>query len=887
MKSDPRAGGRAAPPVQPAGSSLAGASSPEQLLLERKIKSARRVITFERIWPRVWLPLAVCILFVIASGLGLWPMLAPEVHRAVLYGFGVALLLSFIPLLLVRRATRDEAIARLQQVSEIPHRPVTAYTDTLSHDGGAEASALWRAHKERVSTLISKLRPGLPNPRVDRHDPIALRAALVLVLMVIVAWQWTGLRKQVEAGFAVPAIGDASGLRVDAWVTPPAYTRKAPFVLATGPVVSVAGEAVSSVEVPEGSVVTLKINHDDADGFQLAWRTADGTTAVERGETSGETFAAFTATLTSSGTLALRRGSQDVRTWPIEILPDEDPAIAFTGPIEVSQRSALLFKYEAKDDYGVVSAEAQIDRVENGIAPGDSASGAGAATSLTPKAEAPVMRLGKPPVFPLSLPRGGSKSGESKTYRDLTAHPWAGLPVIVTLVARDEAGQIGQSAPRGFILPERKFTKLLARALIDQRRALVENPARTRNATLNLDALGRWAESEEVAPSIYLGIRSVYWRLSNDQSLETVEGVVDQLWDLAVKIEDGDLPEAERDLRAAQQRLMEALQEGASEEEIERLMADLRQALNKFLQAMAEQQQKNQGQAAAPPPQGSDKTVTSNELQQLLNKIEDLAKLGSQDMAQQLLSELQDILENLQTGQQGGPQSAQEQQGMRQLDELANLMREQQRLLDETMRAQQRAESQFGRDPFGEQQGEGQQGQSQSGQATPEELRQRQQAIQQRLRDILERMEQGQQGQGQQQGQQGQQGQGGADQARERLRDAERAMGNAGDALGGERLDEATGEETRALNALRQGTRAMAEQMMGQKSGRTGRGQASRDPLGRQNRGQNDPGDSVKVPEEIDIQRAREILDELRRRAGEPTRPALELDYIERLIKRF
>jgi hypothetical protein len=41
------------------------------------------------------------------------------------------------------------------------------------------------------------------------------------------------------------------------------------------------------------------------------------------------------------------------------------------------------------------------------------------------------------------------------------------------------------------------------------------------------------------------------------------------------------------------------------------------------------------------------------------------------------------------------------------------------------------------------------------------------------------------------------------------------------------------------------------------------------------------------VPDEIDVQRAREIMEELRRRLGEQNRPTLELDYIERLLRRF
>ena len=44
---------------------------------------------------------------------------------------------------------------------------------------------------------------------------------------------------------------------------------------------------------------------------------------------------------------------------------------------------------------------------------------------------------------------------------------------------------------------------------------------------------------------------------------------------------------------------------------------------------------------------------------------------------------------------------------------------------------------------------------------------------------------------------------------------------------------------------------------------------------------------SVKVPGEIDAQRARRILEELRKRYGENYRPQMELDYIERLLKDF
>jgi hypothetical protein len=79
----------------------------------------------------------------------------------------------------------------------------------------------------------------------------------------------------------------------------------------------------------------------------------------------------------------------------------------------------------------------------------------------------------------------------------------------------------------------------------------------------------------------------------------------------------------------------------------------------------------------------------------------------------------------------------------------------------------------------------------------------------------------------------------------------------------------------------------MAQQMMRQ-FGQGPGGDAPLDPLGRPQRSEGtDFGNSVKIPDEIDVQRAREILEELRRRMGDPSRPSLELDYIDRLLRRF
>jgi hypothetical protein len=127
------------------------------------------------------------------------------------------------------------------------------------------------------------------------------------------------------------------------------------------------------------------------------------------------------------------------------------------------------------------------------------------------------------------------------------------------------------------------------------------------------------------------------------------------------------------------------------------------------------------------------------------------------------------------------------------------------------------------------------------------------------------------------------------------------AMGDAAGALGEGNSGRAVDGQGRALDAMRKGAQGLAQQLqqqMGQGQQRPGPGQPGRmgparaqqetDPLGRPLRGR-DYGDdtTVKVPGEIDVQRARRILEELRRRFGEAFRPQLELDYIERLLKDY
>ena len=405
-----------------------------------------------------------------------------------------------------------------------------------------------------------------------------------------------------------------------------------------------------------------------------------------------------------------------------------------------------------------------------------------------------------------------------------------------------------------------------------------------------LDALTLAGERFIEDKTVYLGLRAVYWRLSRSDSARAVAGVPELLWQIALRIEDGDLSDAERELRAAQERLEKALAENAPEQDIKRLIEDFKNAMNRYLQALVKQAP-NMQELAMPPGFGPNQVLRSQDLNRLLKNLEDLARTGAREQARQLLSQLRDMLENLRSGRTAG-RNSQSEKMMDLVRRLGSMITEQQKLLDETYQrrreldAQRRGEGQGQRSEqrSGEGQqreGEGQESGQGRGQGQGEgrgqgegqfgSLTGRQEELADRLQSLLDDLR------------------GLGARPPDQLGGARDAMGNAGEALGESDGERATQQQTLALDRLRQGTQSMAEQALQALSAQFGRnGRERRDPLGRPMRSSGpDLGESVKVPDEIDIQRAREILEELRRRVGEPLRPPIELQYLERLLRQF
>jgi uncharacterized protein (TIGR02302 family) len=290
--------------------------------------------------------------------------------------------------------------------------------------------------------------------------------------------------------------------------------------------------------------------------------------------------------------------------------------------------------------------------------------------------------------------------------------------------------------------------------------------------------------------------------------------------------------------------------------------------------------------------------ITQRDLDDLLKQIEKAAKEGNREAAQRMLEQLAQIMESLQMAQPGQSGDSDMEQA---LNELSDMIRKQQQLRDKTFKQGQDSRRDRSRGKQGDQ--------------SMSDLQQDQQALRDRLkklqdelakRGLTQKGQKGQKQQGQkgQQGEQGQPGQNGdqdGDQGDDDngLDTADGAMGDAGSKLGEGNADGAVDSQGKALEAMRKGAQKMAEAMQqgdgdgqgdgpGNRAGRQQSGSNQTDPLGRPLHGRDLSDDfTVKIPGEIDAQRVRRILEELRRRLGDSSRPQIELDYIERLLKDF
>ncbi|NKC33938.1 TIGR02302 family protein [Falsiroseomonas selenitidurans] len=866
--------------------------------LPQRRRLARLALGWELLWPALWPPLGVLGLFLLLALLGL-PLLLPPWARGLLAlgflaGIGFATWRGFRGL---HVPGRDEADRRLEAASGLSHRPLAALADRpAGHD--PMALALWEAHRRRATASIRALRVGLPRPGLARRDPIALRAALGLSLFAALVAAGGEAPERLRLAL-VPQFGLAAAapaLRLEAWVTPPAYTGAAPIFL---------DAAGGSLTVPQGSRLQVALSGGSGGTPDLQL----GASATPFRALDARSWAAE-AVLEQGARLAIRRDGFEVAGWTLTVQADQPPIAEFTEPPARAARGlALRLPWRVEDDWGVLALAA--------------------AMQLVARPEAP------PHPIEMTLPAMQPRQASGTAGPDLSAHPWAGLEVRLQLIARDGAGQEGRSQAATLLLPERGFTHPVAQALIAQRKALSLDPEARAPVWAALDALAEAPDAFEHDTITFLALRSARHRLELDSRPEAVPEVQETLWETALALEEGRadrtaraLEQARADLREALEQAMRDQQERAQNPEAtperqesertetERRIDELREAIRRHLEAMAERLQQENAESMTTDPQN--RLMDRRDLDRRTERMREANREDRPQDAERELAELEEMLRALQEGRSARSEAAdrqrqQRQRGQQQMGVVQDMVQRQTRMLDsghrraeaeaERQEADRRAQQLQNRAPWSRPnpaQDAQRQQQRDAAEAAARSESEREARTQRALRRALgEVMQQFGDLTGEIPAPLGR-----ADQA---MREAQEALSQGGDAR--------TPQQT-AIRELQEGGRQMAQQMQrqfgpgdqgdeqgegpGQMMGEgTGQGDGNdqaqqqgqgRDPLGRATRevpGAQDNGSDTRVPDEAELLRTRRIQEELRKRGAERTRPQEELDYIDRLLKRF
>ncbi|MDN5787869.1 TIGR02302 family protein [Pseudorhodobacter sp.] len=787
------------------------------------------------------------------------------------------------------KPTRAEALARLD--AALPGRPIATLSDSQAIGANDPASqAVWAAHQARMARAAEQARAVAPDLRLSRRDPYGLRyialTGFVVALLFGSLWRVASISDIAQNnGQAL-----ANGPSWEGWVQPPPYTGKPSLYLND---IDRAG-----FEVPVGSRVQLRF-YGEVGKLSLA-ETVSG-----RADAGDVTAPTQDFDIKQSGELAI--DGPNGAKWNITILQDAPPTISTKGDLTREADGRLKLPFTAKDDFGVTSGKAvitldlpEVDR-RYGLA-------------AEPEQTAPV-------TLDLPLPITGQRRDFSEILvDDLSKHPYANLPVTITLSASDATGQSGFAPPMKVILPGKRFFDPLAAAVIEMRRDLLWSRTNAPRAVEIFKAITNRPEDLIRNEKAYLRLRVALRRLEANADGLTVEvrdELADAFWDIALLIEQGDLQSARERLQRAQDRLDEAIRNGADPDEIDKLMQELRQAMDDYMRMLAEEAQRNPDSAAAD--EQNSMEITGDQLQEMMDKLQKLLEEGKMDEAADLMEMLRKLMENMQVTQGEGGKGGPGQQAMK---NLGDTLRDQQDLSDDSFSEMQNPEGQGDQDgQQGEQQGQnGEQGQD--GQQPGEQGQQPGQNGQQGQGD--QGTEQGQNGQSQQGVGKDGQGQGkglserqgdlrnrlgklnggmlpgaGSEQGeagRKSLDEAGRAMEDAERALRDGDMPGALDSQADAMRAMREGMRALNEALaqerrengpgnsQGEAVGRDDPNSA-RDPLGRE------PGDGARIGSDRNLlqgedvyRRAQDLLDEIRKRQGDQSRPDAERDYLKRLL---
>lgn len=825
----------------------------------------------ENLTAALWQPLSWFLFFA-----GLWLLNIPAFFGeygpagfAIIFYAGLFLTV-FRNIRYISLPSREAINRRLELDNHIRHRPLTTIEDRPAHPGQRDnpsTEKLWNIGMEKAAQGLSKLRITPPHPVASKLDPAAFRALAFIVFIIGVVVSGPSMPSRLFNG-AFPFAGQIYAGDPDTmtvWITPPEYTGYEQFVIQ--------GDTDFSkpLDIPAGSTVKARIN---TGFFNPVMIMGDVTYRMEK---LGRGSWGLEQEIKQGELITIKQWLMQTSKIPYRYLNDAPPDIKLTAEPVAQDNGQLRIPLKLYDDYGVEELKINVTLDKEARTPPAFGKTYNETRSILSPAE---VELDIAPVY------------------NLAWHPWAGMPVVIKLTAQDGQDQTAALPPIHITLPEREFQHPVARKLIDMRKRLIWTP---QEAAPNIS---HEIESVMASPAAYqddivafLAMRSAASRLAYNDDMDSVRAVIVLLWDTALKIEDGNLPMAARNLQNTRQALEDLLNNpDAQDEQIAVAVDELRQAMAEYLTEFYREMQKRMSdmeQAPMMSPQSMENVANLDDLAAFLDRLQAEAMTGNKDAAREMLSQLQQFMDMMNT--QGSFETPPQMEFMAEgINELQELIERQQELLEQTKEQSKAAirnpeqyypEFDLLPEALKEQFGFGNMPpppspEKQAPEAPQTDINTDPHKVEQdALRYILGQlmMESSEM----------------LGQIPEPMQKAEKEMRRSGRFLGQNAPAQSVTHQEKAIEHLQDAMNSMSQQMqamMQQMTGFTfGRGPV--DPLGRpMQEGQDGnmfSGSRVKIPDEARRKRVKEILDLLRRRSGELRRPEYELEYYRRLMKQF
>jgi len=905
---------------------------------DRLTRRARLLLFWERYAPVFALAALILSLFLVGAFSGLWDYLG-DPWRLIALIFAVYFLTrAVLSARKVKYPSPSEAARRVEDDNNVAHRPL----DVL-RDKAVLAETLWDEHVQKARKIALTLKPAKAVKVITPIDRCFLRfrapAALVLAMMVGVGDNMERLRRALTPDWQAGMRSDA--VSFDAWVDPPDYTGRPPIYF----------KDKRKVEIPAGSELVARISGlKDAPRLKLSGHGRTRYLGLDRlGPQSFEARTTLTKSAKAEWRIGARQKVWDLTVLPDTppmVILETDPKADKRDRLVLTYSlkddfgvTALSLKMTHMDDPNgptesvAITLPSRSVRTANKtdialdltkhVWTGRKVSGVLVATDgLGQTAQSDVAYFTIPDkifIEPLAKAiteqRGLVMSAMDKTYAPLpkrTRKDWANMPYFDSYQTDVKLGRAPATVQRAALLIE---------ALTDEPVGLFQDPA------------------------VFMGLKNILGRMRYARDMEGLAGIPEDLWNMALRAEFGRLGTALENMRRSEQALNDGIARRAPEREIDILFDRYNEAVDIYMEELRRKAIAEGNVADSDGGSGGGNSTNQDEIEALLKAIEEANAQGDTEGARRALKRLAELLENMQvqlaqggSGSGGGDpsQGDMSEEEKEALEDLADLLGEQRALKDETEQAQRQQD----RNEQNAQNGSGSAGSQADNQSearnggapkSAEELAEQQA----QLEALLEKLEDGfpmalsenltggtdarnpdsdntSNGGNEESDNSAEDGQGGGasdpnaqdsddgsgtsgsdDEPRrsasEALEAANEAMRAAKEALSGEDLASAREAQNDAIQALRDAAQSLVAQARERAGDRDSNqsAQGEGNPLGQNNQGENDDFSETDIDQRDNATRSRELLEELRRRAAEQERDEEELNYLERLLKRF